>query len=91
LREERKLRVFENRKLRGIFEHSRDKVTSEWRKLYNEVFNDLYSSPSIFRVIKSRRMGFGACSAYGERKGVYRLLVGNPEGKRPVGRSRPIW
>jgi hypothetical protein len=66
-------------------------VTGEWRKLYNEL-NDLYSSPNIVWVIKIGRneMG-GACSAYGERRGVCRVLVGKPEGKRPLGRTRRRW
>jgi hypothetical protein len=74
LREERKLRVFENRVLRKTVGSKRDEVTGEWRKLHNEELNDLYSSPSIFRVIKSRRMRWsGYVERMGER-GVYRVL-----------------
>ena len=90
LREERRLRVFENRVLRGIFEPKRDEVTGEWRKLHNEERNDLYSSPNIVRVIKSREMG-GACSMDGEGRSVYRVLVGKPEVNRPPGRPRRRW
>jgi hypothetical protein len=81
--EECRLRVFENRVLMRIFGPKRDKVTKEWRKLHNEL-NDLYSSPNTVWVIKSRRMrwvGYIACM--GKRKGVYRVLVGKTEGKRP--------
>ena len=69
MREERRLRVFENRVLRRIFGSKRDEVTWEWRKLHNEELNDLYSSPNIVRVIKIEKneMG-GACSAYGEER-----------------------
>jgi hypothetical protein len=88
LREVRRLRVFESRVLRRIFGVKRDRVTGEWRKLHNEELNDLCSSPTIVRVMKSRKMKFGACNACGERRGVYRILVGKPEGKRPLGRSR---
>ena len=64
----------------------------EWRKLHNEKLNDLYSSPNIARVIKSRRMGWaGYVARMGERRGVYSVLVGKPEGKRPLGRSRRRW
>ena len=80
MREERKLRVFENMVLRRIFGPKRDEVTGEWRRLHNEELNGLYSSPNIVRVIKSRRMrwaGYVACM--GEEKGVYRVLVGKPE------------
>ena len=89
LREERKLRVFENKVLRGIFGPRRGEVTGEWRKLHNEELNDLYSSPSIVRVIKSRRMRWvGHVARMGEVMGVYRVLVGKPEGRRPLGRPR---
>jgi hypothetical protein len=70
----------------------RDEVTGEWRKLHNEKLNDLYSSPNIFRAIKSRRMRWvGHVSCMGERGGVYRVLVGKLEGKRPHGRLRLRW
>jgi hypothetical protein len=76
LREERRLRVFENRVLRRVFGPKRDKVTEEWRKLHN----DLYCSPNIVRVIKSRTMRWaGHVARMGERRGVYRVLVGNHE------------
>ena len=80
--------MFENRVLRRIFRPKRDEVTGEWRKLRNEELNELYS-PSIFRVIKSRWAGHIA--RMGESKGVYRVLVGKPEGKRPLGRPRRKW
>jgi len=77
------------RVLRRIFEPKRDKVTKEWRKLHNEELNDLYSSPNTVWVLKSRRMRWaGHVARMGERRGVYRVLVGNPEGKRPLGRAR---
>jgi hypothetical protein len=86
LKEERSLRVFENRVLRRIFGPKRDEVTREWRKLHNEDLNCLYSLPKIVRVIKSRRMRWtGHVARMGEGRGVYRVLVGKPEGKRPWG------
>jgi len=92
LREERSLRVFENRVVRGLFGPKRDEVTGEWRKLHNEELNDLYCSPNIIGVIKSRRMRWtGYVVRMGERRGVYRVLVGRPEGKRPLGRPRHRW
>jgi len=92
LREERKLRVFENMVLRRIFGPRRDEATGEWRRLHNEELNNLYSSPNIVRVIKSRRMRWAAHVArMGEERGVYRVLVGKPEGKRPLGRRRRRW
>jgi hypothetical protein len=92
LREERKLRVFENMVLRRIFGPRRDEVMGEWRRLNNEELNDLYCSPNIVRVIKSRRMRWaGHVARMGEERGVYRVLVGKPEGKRPLGRPRRRW
>ena len=74
LREERRLRVFENRVLRGIFGVKRDEVTGEWRKIYNEELNDLYCSPNIVQVINSRKMRWvGHVARMGERIVVYRL------------------
>jgi hypothetical protein len=91
LREERKLRVFENKVLRRIFVPRRDEVTGELRRLHNEELNDLYSSPSIVRVIKSRMRWVGHMAHMGEERGAYRVLVGKPEGKRPLGRPRRRW
>jgi len=89
LRGERKLRVFEDMVLRRIFGPRRDEKTGEWRRLHNEELNDLYSSPNVVRVIKSRRMGWAGHVAHmGEDRGVYRFFVGKPEGKRPMGRPR---
>jgi len=89
LREEHRLIVFENRVLRRIFGRKMDEVTGEWRKIHNEELNGKYSSPSIVWVIKSRRMTWaGNVSRMGARRGLYRVLVRNPEGKRPLGRSR---
>jgi len=89
LREERKLRVFENRLLRRIFELRRDEVTGEWRKVQNEELYDLYCSPNIFRLIKSNRMRWaGHVACLWERRGEYRILVRKPGGKRPLRRSR---
>ena len=91
LREERKLRVFENMVLR-IFGPRSDEVTGEWRRLHNEELSDLYSSPNIVRVIKSRKMRWaGHVVRMGEERGVYRVLVGKPEGRRPLGRPRRRW
>ena len=92
LREERKLRGFENIVLRRIFGPRRDEVTGEWRRFHNEELNDLYSSPNIVRVIKSRRMRrAGHVARMGEEMGVYRVLVGKPEGRRQLGRPRRRW
>jgi len=92
LREERKLRVFENMVLRRIFGPRRDEVTGEWRRLHNEELNDLYCSPNIVRVIKWRRMRrAGHVARMGEERGVFRFLVGKPEGKRPLWRPRRRW
>jgi hypothetical protein len=84
--------VFENRVLRSIFGPKRDEVMGEWRKLHNEQLRYLYSSPSIIRIIKSRRMRWaGHVARIGKKRNVYRLLVGKPEGKRPLGRPRRRW
>ena len=89
MQKERELRVFENKVLRRIFRPRRDNVMGEWRRLHNEELNGLYSSPNIVWVIKSRRMRWAGHVAHmGEEWGVYRVLVGKPEGKRPLGRPR---
>ena len=73
--------------LRNVFGPKRDEVTGEWRKLHNEELNDLYSLPNIGQVVKSRRMRWAGHVAHmGENRGVQRVLVGKPEGKRPLGR-----
>jgi len=92
LRKERRLTVFENRVLRRIFGPRMDEVIGEWIKLYNEKLNDLYSSLTVVRVIKSRRIRWtGHVVRVGDGRGVYRVLVGKPEGKRPLGRPRRRW
>jgi hypothetical protein len=84
--------VFENRVLRRIFGSKRDEVTGEWRKLHNEELRDFYSSPSIIRMIESRRMRWvGHIARIGAKRNAYRLLVGKPEGRRPLGRPRCRW
>jgi hypothetical protein len=81
--------VFENRVLRRIFGPKRDEVTGEWRKLHNEELRDLYSSPSVIRIIKSRRMRWaGHVAGRGDKRNAYGLLVGKPNRKRPLGRPR---
>jgi hypothetical protein len=85
-------RVFEYRVLRRIFGPKRDEATGEWRRLSNEELNDLYSSPNIIRVINSRRMRWaGHVARMGEKRCAYRILVGRPEGRRPLGRPRRRW
>jgi hypothetical protein len=85
LREEHTLRVFENKVLRRISGPKRDEVRGVWRKLHNEELRDLYFSPSITRIIKSRRMRWaGHVTRMGEKRNAYRLLVGKPKGKRPL-------
>jgi hypothetical protein len=84
--------VFENRVLRRIFGPKRDEVTGGWRKLHNEELHNLYSSSSIIRMIKSRRMrSAGHVARMWEKRNAYRILVGNPEGKSPLGIPRRRW
>jgi hypothetical protein len=84
--------VFENRVPRRIFGPSRDEVTGGWRKLHNEELRDLYSSPSIITVIKPRKMRWlGHVARMGEKRNASKLLVGKPEGKRPLERPRRRW
>jgi hypothetical protein len=81
--------VFENRALRRIVGLKSDEVTGGWRRLHNEELHTLYSSPRIIAMIKSRRIRWADHGARkGERSNAYRILVGKPEGKRPLGRSR---
>ena len=78
--------------LRRVFGPKRDEVTGEWRKLHNQELSDLYSLPNIVRVVKSRRMRWvGHVARMGEGRDVHRVLVGKPEGKRPLGRPRRRW
>jgi hypothetical protein len=92
IREEHKLRVFENRVLRRIFGPKKDGVMGGWRKLHNEDLHNLYSLASIIRILKTRRMRWvGHVARMGEKRNVYRLLVGKPEVKRPLGRPRCRW
>jgi len=89
LREERRLRVFENKVFKKIFGPKRAELTVEWRKLHKEEFNDLHPSPNITRVIKLRRLRWaGRLVRMGEKRGVYRVLVWKPEGKRSLGRPK---
>ena len=81
--------MFENRVLRRVLGPKRDEITGEWRKLHNEELSDLYSLPSIVRVVKLRRMRW--VGRMGDGRGVHRVLVGKPEGKRPLGRPRRRW
>jgi hypothetical protein len=92
MREDRRLTVFENMVLRRIFGPRRDEVTGEWRRLHNEELNDLYLSFNIMRVIKSRRMRWAGHVAHmGEERGVYRVLLGKMEKRRPLGIPRCRW
>jgi hypothetical protein len=87
MREGRKLRVFENRVWTRIIGPKRYEVIGEWRKIYNMDHNNLYTTPDIVRVIESRRMSWARhVTRMGKWKGVYRILLGRPEGNRPQGR-----
>ncbi|KAJ4449643.1 hypothetical protein ANN_01047 [Periplaneta americana] len=86
------VKVFENKVLRKIFGAKRDEVTGEWRKLHNTELHALYSSPDIIRNIKFRRLRWaGHVARMGESRNAYRVLVGRPEGKRPLGKPRRMW
>jgi hypothetical protein len=92
LREEHRLKMFENRVLRRIFGPKRDEMTQEWRKLHNEQLHDLYSPQSIIRIIKPRMKRLaGHVARMGEKMNAYRLLVGKSKGKRALGRPRCRW
>jgi hypothetical protein len=89
LREEHRLRLFRNRVQRGIFRPKRDEVMEEWRRLHNEELNNLYSSPNIIRVNKSRRMRWtGHVARMKERREAYIILMGRPEGSSPLGKGQ---
>jgi hypothetical protein len=90
LREEHRLRVFKNRVLRRISGLKRDEVTGGWRKLHDEELLNLYSSPRII-IMKSRRIWAGHAARMWEKRNAYRILVGKPEGKKPLGRTRRRW
>jgi hypothetical protein len=84
--------VFENRVLRRIFGPKREEVAGEWRKLHNEELHNMYLSPDIIRQVKSRRMRWAVYAArVGEKRNLYKVMVGKPEGKRPLGRPRCRW
>jgi hypothetical protein len=92
LREGQRLRVFENMVLRRIFGPKRAEVTGEWRRLHDKELKDLYSSPNIIWMTKSRRMRWAGHVAHmGEKRGAYRILVGRPDERRPLGRPRHRW
>ena len=90
MREEHRLRVFENKVLRKIFGAKKDEITREWRKLHNAELHTLYSSPNIIRSLKSRQQ-MGHVARMEQSRNAYRVLVGKPEGKRPLGKPRGRW
>jgi hypothetical protein len=91
LREEHRLRLFENRVLRRIFGSKGEEVTGDWRKLH-EYLHNLYSSPNIIGMTKSRKMRWtGHVARRAEKRNAYRILLGKPEGKKPLGRPRRRW
>ena len=92
MRKKHRLRVFENKVLRKIFGAKNDEITGEWRKLHNAELHVLYSSPNITRNLKSRRLRWvGHLARMEQSRNAYRVLVGKPEGKRPLGRPRRRW
>ena len=92
LKEEHRLRVFENKVLRKIFGAQKDEITGEWRKLHNTELHALYSSPNIIRGLKSRPLRWaGHVAGMEQSRNAYRVIVGKPEGKRPLGRPRRRW
>jgi hypothetical protein len=92
LREENRFRVFENRVLRRIFGPEREKVAGGWRRLHNEELHNLYASPSIIRVVKSSLIRWeGHLARVGEMRNAYKIFVGKPEGKCPLGRYKHRW
>ena len=92
MREERRLRVFENRALRRVFGPKGDEVTGKWRKLHSDPLSDLYSLPNIVHLVKWKGMRWaGHVARMGEDRGVHSVLVGKPKGKRPLGRPRSRW
>ena len=92
MRQEHRLRVFENKVLRKIFGAKKDEITDKWRKLHNAELHALYSSPNIIRSLKSRRLRrAGYVARMEQSRNAYRVLVGKPEGKRPLGRPRHRW
>jgi hypothetical protein len=92
LRKKHKLKVFENRMLRNIFGPYRDEVRREWRRVHNEEFYALYASPNIIGVIKSRKKTWaGHVARLWYKRGSYRVLVGRPDSKRPLGKRKRRW
>jgi hypothetical protein len=91
LKKEHRLRVFDNRALRRIFGRKREEVAGRWRRLHSEELHNLYTTKEVIIVIKSRRMDVGHVARIGATRNVHNILVGKPETKRPLGRSRCRW